>query len=376
MNCATHNDVAAVAFCRTCGKPLCNQCTRDVRGVIYCESCLAARMEGAVPASPYTTPISPYTPPQTPYQQVMDQGLGLKVPPGPATGPNPTVAGMLAGIFPIGVGAVYCSQYTKGLAHLVIMVMLIIGVSSEVPWYMHMLFGIGIGFFWIYQIIDAARTAKAIQMGEPAPDPFGLVAMFGGGGSSGSTGTYGSAGAGAGAGAGAAVPRGEPTKVPVAAAVLIGLGVLFLINTAFDFNFHRYWSLILIAFGVYLFAKHWGLMGNYRPGCICERCRTRKLMGPAVLVTIGVIILLDNISLISWDRTWPALLLVVGVVRLVQSNASTAGHIGPLPPGPMNYPPAPPPPVGFANPPQAASGNPPSTTQSTDPSASGEVKNG
>ena len=44
MNCATHGDTAAVAFCRTCGKPLCNQCTRDVRGVIYCEACLAARM--------------------------------------------------------------------------------------------------------------------------------------------------------------------------------------------------------------------------------------------------------------------------------------------------------------------------------------------
>jgi len=42
MNCATHSDTAAVAFCRSCGKPLCNQCTRDVRGVIYCESCLAA----------------------------------------------------------------------------------------------------------------------------------------------------------------------------------------------------------------------------------------------------------------------------------------------------------------------------------------------
>ena len=25
MNCATHNDTAAVAFCRTCGKPLCAQ---------------------------------------------------------------------------------------------------------------------------------------------------------------------------------------------------------------------------------------------------------------------------------------------------------------------------------------------------------------
>jgi len=43
MNCAIHNEIAAVAFCRTCGKPLCTNCTRDVRGVIYCEACLAGR---------------------------------------------------------------------------------------------------------------------------------------------------------------------------------------------------------------------------------------------------------------------------------------------------------------------------------------------
>jgi hypothetical protein len=81
MNCATHNDTAAVAFCRTCGKPLCANCTRDVRGVIYCEPCLAARWKARRP-------------------------------------------GILAGFFPVGVGAVYCSQYAKGLAYLVIMVLL------------------------------------------------------------------------------------------------------------------------------------------------------------------------------------------------------------------------------------------------------------
>ncbi len=51
MNCATHTDTAAVAFCRTCGKPLCGTCTRDVRGVVYCEPCLAARLEGTAPGS-------------------------------------------------------------------------------------------------------------------------------------------------------------------------------------------------------------------------------------------------------------------------------------------------------------------------------------
>jgi len=357
MNCATHNDVAAVAFCRTCGKPLCNQCTRDVRGVIYCEACLAARMDGVAPAGAYT-------PPQNPYQTGVDPSLGLRLPPPQTTGPNPAVAGILSGFFPFGVGAVYCSQYAKGLAHLVIMVLLIIGVSSRGPWFMHMFFALGIGFFYIYQIIDAVRTAKSLQMGEPVPDPFGLVSMFGGS-SSGSVPST--------PGVGGTVPHGSPANIPVAAAVLIGLGVLFLINTAFEFSWDRYWSLILVVLGVYLFAKHWGLLGNYRPVCACERCRTRKLMGPAILVTLGILLLLQNVSGIDLGRTWPAILLVIGVVKLMQSNASYRGHVGPLPSG-AAFPPTPstpPPPPSFTNPPP---GNSPNDASRTDP-ASGEVKN-
>jgi len=338
MNCANHGDAAAVAFCRTCGKPLCNQCTRDVRGVIYCEACLAARMEGAVPAAGFA-PVQVPAGPQTGYQQFMDQGLGLKVQPGPASGPNPAVAGILAGFFPIGVGAVYTGQYAKGLAHLVIMVLLIIGVGSDVPWYMHMLLGLGIGFFWIYQIIDAARSAKAIQMGQPAPDPFGLAQTFGAG------------------------EKLDGTKVPAGAVILIGLGVLFLLHTAgfFEFGLDRFWPVILIAFGAWLFARQWGLVKTSINRCQCERCRTRRVMAPAILVTIGVLSLLDTTTRVSFDRTWPAILLVIGVVKLMQSNASAEGHVGTFGPSSTQvpYPPVAPPP---------ASTPPP-------PPASGEVKN-
>jgi len=324
MNCATHNDVAAVAFCRTCGKPLCNNCTRDVRGVIYCEACLAARMEGAAPAAAFVPP-----PQQTVYPPV---GSASAPAPRPvvASGPNPAVAGILAGFFPFGVGAVYCSQYAKGLGHLVIMVLLIIGESSDVPWYMHTLLALGIGFFWIYQIIDAARSAKAIQMGEPAPDPFGLAQMFGTG------------------------DRLEGTKVPAGAAVLIGLGVLFLLHTAglFEIGMGLFVSLILIFLGVWLFAKQWGLISSSIARCQCERCRTRRLMGPSILVTLGVLFLLDTTSRVGFHRTWPAILLVIGVVKLVQSNASSEGHVGPLfPSAPPSAPPPPAPPA----PPEAPS---------------------
>jgi len=337
MNCANHSDTAAVAFCRTCGKPLCNQCTRDVRGVIYCEACLAARMEGTVPAAGFVPPAQTVYPPLA----------SLPAGPRPAinSGPNPGIAGILAGVFPIGVGAVYTGQYAKGLAHLVIMVLLILGVSSDLPWYVITVLSILIGFFYVYQIIDAVRSAKAIQAGEPAPDPFGLAQTFGAG------------------------EKFEGTKVPAGAAVLIGLGVLFLLHTAglFEFGLDRFWPLILIFLGVWLFAKQWGLIGGTRVGCQCDHCRTRRLMGPAMLVTLGVLFLLDSVSRVGFGRTWPAILLVIGVVKLMQGNASSNGHIGPLPPAvqPTVQPPA----AGSSVPPQQT---PPSPEQTA---STGEVKN-
>src|SRR5580692_11927555 len=174
MNCATHSDIAAVAFCRTCGKPLCANCTRDVRGVVYCEPCLAARLEGTAP------PVQGFVPPQQTVYPPMGAPFAAARS-GHSSGPNPAVAGILAGFFPFGVGAVYCSQYAKGLAHLVIFVLMIVGLSSNLPWFVDMVLGISLGFFYFYQIIDAVRTARALQLGQPAPDPFGLAQTFGAG---------------------------------------------------------------------------------------------------------------------------------------------------------------------------------------------------
>jgi len=324
MNCATHNDTAAVAFCRTCGKPLCANCTRDVRGVVYCEPCLAARLEGTAPAAGFVPPQAVYPP--------------IGIPPVPrhtASGPNPTVAGILAGFFPFGVGAVYCSQYAKGLAHLLIFAMLIFASDHAGRW--DWVFGIGIAFFYVYQIIDAVRTAHALQAGQPAPDPYGLAQAFSMG------------------------EKSETKNIPAVAIILIGLGVLFLLHTMniFEFGLDRFWPLILIFLGAWMFAKQWGLIGSHPVGCTCtscrmrravgyhcqcDRCRTRKITGPALLVTIGTLFLLQSLDVADFGRTWPAILLVVGIVKLVQSNASSAGHIGPLPTAPPVVAPPPPPP--------------------------------
>ena len=176
MNCAYHADASAVAYCRTCGKALCANCTRPVRGVIYCEDCLGARMASGGPASTFVPSTGTAVPPPG--------AMPLPPPGAPSpsgSGPNPTVAGILGGVFPFGVGAVYTGQYAKGLAHLAIFGLLIAGCNVSNSDVIPALSGIGIAFFVVYQIFDAVRSARAIQAGLPAPDPYGLAASFGGG---------------------------------------------------------------------------------------------------------------------------------------------------------------------------------------------------
>src|SRR6266851_10106 len=304
MNCANHADASAVAYCRTCGKALCANCTRPVRGVIYCEDCLGARMEaGGAPTgtagfvSPTFSPGASGNVPPPP-------------PPGSGSGPNPTVAGILAGFFPFGVGAVYTGQYAKGLAHLAIFVLLIAGANaadSDHSTALGAFCGIGIAFFWVYQIIDSVRSARAIQTAQPIPDPFGLSTTFGGGG------------------------KVEASKIPMGAIVLILVGVLFMLHTMgwAEYGLDRFWPLILIALGAWLFARNWGALG--RPGCSgcqCARCRTRRIMGPVMLLTIGFLFFLDHsLHVARFHQTWPVILLAVGVGKLLQGSASGEGHI-------------------------------------------------
>lgn len=215
MNCAIHSEVPATGYCRTCGKAMCEGCKRDVKGVIYCEDCIASRLQGTLPApAPGAAPVPVVV----------------------AAGPSPGLAAVLAAFFPFGVGAVYTSQYAKGLAHMLIFAFLVWGASTSRGG-AEPVFGLGIAFFYVYQIIDAYRSAKAIQLGQPAPDPFGLARTFGTG------------------------EKLEAAKVPVGALVLIGLGVLFLLHNVGLFRFYwvgKLWPLILIALGIHLFMRRSG----------------------------------------------------------------------------------------------------------------------
>ena len=242
MNCAVHSQTQAVAYCRTCGKALCEDCKRDVMGAVYCEPCIAARLQGSVAGT--TMPGGVPLPPQA----------------GAPGAPNPILAGIL-GFIP-GVGAMYNGQFVKAFAHVLIFVMLIVATDSVSG-----VFGVLIAFFVVYMAFEAYKTAEAKRHGLPAPDPLGLDKMFGlqesqihstGIPSVPNTAAY-----------PPVAQQQQPTppfqveppppppqdNLPIGAIVLIGLGVLFLLQNLGVLRVHQLGPLFLIGIGLWLAYK-------------------------------------------------------------------------------------------------------------------------
>ncbi|MBI4462198.1 MAG: B-box zinc finger protein [Acidobacteria bacterium] len=138
MKCFQHPETDAVGYCRNCGKALCGDCRRDVRGVVYCEDCLAATVaQQAVPGAP-----------------------------------NPAVA-LALGFIP-GVGAIYNGEYVKALVYIVIFGGLISVMDSPLSRGLEPLFGMLLAGFYFYMPIEAYQTAKRRSLGlAPLPPPGG-----------------------------------------------------------------------------------------------------------------------------------------------------------------------------------------------------------
>ncbi|WP_158790497.1 B-box zinc finger protein [Granulicella sp. L60] len=178
MNCANHPDRERIAFCQDCGKPLCQECTRNVGSAVYCEESLAARLAGAGvpppagasggnPSGTFTSTPTGGTYTYTGTAGDVNYTVNGVIPPPSLPGePNPGLAALL-GFIP-GVGAMYNGQYAKGVVHLVVFVILI-SLANE-----NGIFGIFIAGWVCYQVIEAHHTARARRDGTPLPNPFGL----------------------------------------------------------------------------------------------------------------------------------------------------------------------------------------------------------
>jgi len=277
MNCATHNATIATAYCRSCGKALCEACQRPVNGVVYCEPCLAERLKDPVAAQAGQ--------PRPTAQVILEQGLGLKN----VRNPNAVLAAILS-IIP-GVGAMYNGQFLKGLiyagAYALLIAMLDHGGGAFAAFILA-------GFIF-YMAFDAYHCAKAIAAGQPVPDPLGLDKIFGVGVGTGTMNPMGQSSAypppaappTPGHQAQAApgyqavpgyqsTPPGAPpttayapvppptpvqdlTKAPVGAIVLIGLGVLFFLSSldVLHINGDMIVPFMLIGIGAWIFVKRW-----------------------------------------------------------------------------------------------------------------------
>jgi TM2 domain-containing membrane protein YozV len=136
MKCAAHPEMEATGFCRNCGKPLCPECTREVRGALYCEGCLAAMLGGSA--------------------EVAAPGKAEQ---------NPGLAAVL-GFIP-GLGAVYNGEYIKALIQVLVFGGLIAILTTDLSSSLYALFGIALGAFYFYMPVDAYRVAKARREGAP-----------------------------------------------------------------------------------------------------------------------------------------------------------------------------------------------------------------
>ncbi len=203
MNCVTHPAVPATAYCRICGRAMCDECKRDVQGTIYCDACLAREVHAPTPG----------------------------VPVGPPTGPIPGLA-LGLGFIP-GVGAIYNGQYAKAFVHVIIFGVLVHLVNQpEVRGY-EALFGMMIPAFIFYMAFEAFHTARKRALGQSVDEWSGLFA------SSAEIGPGQSGGMTSGARSGGAL-------------VLIAIGVMLLLSNLGLLSLGqimKWWPLLLIGIG-------------------------------------------------------------------------------------------------------------------------------
>jgi len=215
MNCLNHPETPATAFCRSCGKPVCDACKRPAQGTVFCEEHVPAAT--AAPPAPAAPPVpDPYHPSvAAPVHQ--ERVADPSVSPGLA---------FVLGLFIPGVGAIYNGQYAKGLVHAIVFGLLVSVLSSDSSRGLEPLFGILLAAWVFYMGMEAYHTARKRRAGEQVDEFSSLIDLH---------------------------MRGS--RFPAGAVVLILVGVLLLLNTTDLIPLERvlrYWPVLLIVLGLYL----------------------------------------------------------------------------------------------------------------------------
>jgi Domain of unknown function (DUF5668)/B-box zinc finger len=222
MNCQNHPDIPATAYCRTCGKAVCDRCRRDAYGTVFCADHAPASApppppepeSSTAPSSGYSafrggaSPAAGYAAASYAPQSDVSPGLALAL-----------------GFIP-GVGAIYNGQYAKGLVHAIVFGIIISILNANLPDGVQVIFAFILTAWIFYMAFEAYHTARKRRAGLPVDEYSGLVNL-----------------------------QGARSGAPVAGVALVVLGVILLLNTLHLFDLEylaRYWPVLLIAAGAYL----------------------------------------------------------------------------------------------------------------------------
>jgi len=212
MNCQNHPDIPATAYCRTCGKAVCDQCRRDAYGTVFCEEHAPA---------PAPEPNRPGPQPDFRSAPTASGAAEASYPHGDV---SPGLA-LALGFIP-GVGAIYNGQYAKGVMHAIIFGVIISILNASGDAGVEIIFAFVLVSWIFYMAFEAYHTARKRRAGLPVDEYSGLLNL-----------------------------RGAESSAPTAGVVLVVLGIVLLLHTLnlFDFAYlSRYWPVLLIAAGAYL----------------------------------------------------------------------------------------------------------------------------
>jgi Domain of unknown function (DUF5668) len=59
----------------------------------------------------------------------------------------------------------------------------------------------------------------------------------------------------------------------------------------------------------------------------------QAIRGPILLITLGVLFAIQQAGILAFSRTWPLILIVIGVTKLIERAVAPQTFVPPPPPG-------------------------------------------
>jgi len=61
-------------------------------------------------------------------------------------------------------------------------------------------------------------------------------------------------------------------------------------------------------------------------GWIVNSNLARAIRGPIILITLGILFAIDHFGSFSFSRTWPVLIIVIGLMKLIERAGASQGR--------------------------------------------------